>query len=199
MSSMLTQALMARAAAAHKRLGALQARDESGKLSSPDAMKTALRELNDLLEELRMATEQLQAASDDLALARREAGLQAERYHELHENLPLPCILTDDAGCVNEANTLAARMLNVTRLRLPGKPLLLFVPAREQYFQLLEKVRSSGVAADRLLVRPRDKRPRQVGINITTLPNQLKWCWVFTVSDDQFTDFDASMRSRLAS
>jgi PAS domain-containing protein len=182
--SMLSQALLARAEAAQKRLAALQDRDADAKVSSPVAMKTAIRELTDLLEELRMATEQLQAASDDLAAARREAAVQAERYYELHENLPLPCVLTDEMGCVNEANTLAARLLNVARPRLPGKPLLLFLPEREQYFQLLEKVRASGGGAERLLVRPRDKRPREVGISVTTLPNQLKWCWVFSEGPD---------------
>lgn len=178
--TMLSEALVARAAAAHKRLAALKERTSEQTSGTSATLRTALRELNDLLEELQLATEQLQSASDDLAAARREASVHTEHYRELHENLPLPCVLTDDMGCVNEANSLAARLLNVARVRLPGKPLLLFIPQREQYFQLLEKVRSDGAGADRLLMRPRDKRPREVGINITSLPHQAKWCWVFT-------------------
>lgn len=186
--TMLSEALIARAAAAQRRLAALQNRDAEAKRSSPDGLRTALRELSDMLEELRLATEQLQSASDDLAAARREASLRTEHYQELHENLPLPCVLTDDAGCVNDANSLAARLLNVARVRLPGKPLLLFMPQRDQFFHLIDKVRADGVGADRLLMRPRDKRPREVAINVTTLPAQAKWCWLFIEKSDERHD-----------
>jgi PAS domain-containing protein len=180
MNNTLAQALTARAATARRRLAAFEGRQVTGAHPSADGMKAAMREVSDLLEELRVATEQLYAASDDLALARREAIANAERYRELHEGLPLPCILTNESGDVDEANTLAATLLNVARPYLAGKPLLLFLPEREQYFGMLDRVRTEGSAGERLMVRPRDRRPRQVRIDVTALPHQLRWCWVFS-------------------
>jgi hypothetical protein len=179
MNNTLAHALMARAATAQRRLTTLEERSDLAK-ASPDAMKSVLRELSDVLEELRVATEQLQAASDDLAAARREAVGHAERYHELHEGLPLPCVLTNEAACVDEANMLAATLLNVARPFLPGKPLLLFLPERETYFRLLDDVRSGGTAGGKAMLRPRDRKPRPVTISVTALPNQLRWCWLFS-------------------
>jgi PAS domain-containing protein len=178
MSKMLTDALIGRTAAAQKRLMELQARQ----VEKPSAEHTrvALRELQDVLEELRVATEQLHAATDDLALARREALASAERYKELHEGLPLPCILTDDSACVDQANTLAATLLNVARHYLPGKPLLLFLPERDSYFGILNSVRETGTGSTRALLRPRDRKPKPVNINVTSLPHQLRWCWVIS-------------------
>jgi PAS domain-containing protein len=180
MNPALTRALVARAAAAERRLASLEGEGSAEARSAPQLLKVALRELGELLEELRVATEQLQAASDDLAAARREADANAGRFMELYERLPLACVLTDDVGMVDEANTLAATLLNVARPHLSGKPLLLFLPEREHYFQLVQDVRVNGSAAGRVLLRPREKKPRPVGISITALPQQLRWCWVFS-------------------
>jgi PAS domain-containing protein len=178
MSKMLTDALVVRAAAAQKRLSELQVRQ--AEKPSAEHTRVALRELQDVLEELRVATEQLHAATDDLSQARREALASAERYRELHEHLPLPCILTDDSACVDQANTLAATLLNVARHYLPGKPLLLFLPERDAYFSILNSVRETGSGASRALLRPRDRKPKPVNINVTVLPHQVRWCWVIS-------------------
>jgi hypothetical protein len=45
---------------------------------------------------------------------------------------------------------------------------------------MLDRVRTEGSAGERLMVRPRDRRPRQVRIDVTALPRQLRWCWVFS-------------------
>lgn len=178
MSKMLTDALIVRAAAAQKRLSELQARQ--AEKPSAENTRVVLRELQDVLEALRVATEQLHAASDDLAHARREALASAERYRELHEHLPLPCILTDDSACVDQANSLAATLLNVARHYLPGKPLLLFLPERDAYFSILNSVRETGAGSGRALLRPRDRKPKPVNINVTALPHQVRWCWVIS-------------------
>ncbi len=138
MNNSLAQALVARAAAARKRLTALEGRIDEGDGASRVTLKLALRELGDVLEELHVASEQLYAASDDLAAARRDAVAHAERYRELHEGLPVPCILTNPEGCVDEANGHAATLLNVAGRYLVGKPMLLFMPERDQYFRMLE-------------------------------------------------------------
>jgi PAS domain-containing protein len=176
----LAEVLVARAATARKRLSALEGRIDRSSRPSPDTLKMALRELGDLLEALHVATEQLQAVADDLIAARRDAVAHADRYRELHEGLPVPCILTDPEGCVDEANTLAATLLNVARPYLAGKPLLLFMPERDHYFRMLERVRSEGSAAERAILRPRDRKPRPVTVGVSALTGQMRWCWVFS-------------------
>ncbi|HEY7498845.1 MAG TPA: PAS domain-containing protein [Vicinamibacterales bacterium] len=180
MNNTLAHSLVARAAAAQKRLALLEGRVDVGSKPSAEMMKAALRELGEVLDALRVATEQLHAASDDLMAARRDAVAHAERYRELHEGLPVPCILTDPEACVDEANGHAAALLNVARPYLTGKPLLLFMPERDQYFRMLERIRVDGSTTDRATLRPRDRKPRTVSIGVTALANQARWCWVFS-------------------
>ena len=180
MNTNLAHALMTKTAAAQKRLATLEGREAVATKPSAEAMRAALRELSEVLEELRVATEQLHAAFDDLTVARQEALANAARYRELHEGLPLACILSDQDGQVEQANALAATLLNVAKPYLPGKPLLLFLPERESYFRLLDQVRSAGSATQRAMLRPRDRKPRPVSIGVASLPQQLRWCWVFS-------------------
>ena len=71
------------------------------------------------------------------------------------------------------------KWLNVARPYLPGKPLLLFMPERDQYFGILERVRADGNASDRAVLRPRDRKPRVVNVGVAALSNQMRWCWIF--------------------
>jgi PAS domain-containing protein len=180
MNSQFAYTLMMRADAARKRLAQLEAQHDASPRRSTDAMRTALRELNDILEELRTATEQLQTAMDDVVAARQQAVAFEERYYQLQEGLPRPLILTTETGCVDEANNLAADLLNVARRYLLGKPLLLFIPDREQYFQMLEEVREKGSSGGRVTLRPREQKPRQVTVDVCALPQQMRWCWLIS-------------------
>jgi PAS domain-containing protein len=179
MNAKFALTLLTRAEAARKRVAALEARATRSPKES-DSLKVALDELDVALEEVRIAADQLHAAMDDLMQARRVASDFEERYRELHERLPLPCVLTNELGCVDEANASAASLLNVAPRFLSGKPLLLFFPERDQYFELIESVRSSGIGNARLTVRPRDRKPKQMSIDVSTMPQQVRWCWVFS-------------------
>ncbi len=180
MNSQFASTLMMRADAARKRLTRLEAQHDASPRRSADAMRIALRELNDILEELHTATEQLQMAMDDVAMARQQAVAFEERYYQLQEGLPFPFILTNESGCVDEANSLAADLLNVARRYLLGKPLLLFTLDRGQYFHMLEEVREKGSSAGHLTLRPREQKPRQVTVGVSALPQQLQWCWLIS-------------------
>jgi PAS domain-containing protein len=180
MNSEFAYTLITRAEAARKRLAQLEHKHESSPRRSADAMRIALRELNDVLDELRTATEQLQAAMDDVAIARQQASVFEERYYQFQECLPLPCILTNEAGCVDEANSLAADLLNVAQRYLVGKPLLLFLPEREQYFNMIEAAKERGSTAGRLVLRPREQKPRPVNVGVSLLPQQTRWCWLIS-------------------
>ena len=179
MNQSLTRVLMTRTAAAEKRLMVLTQQYERGEKTNPHLVKAALRELSDALEELRVATEHLQVAADDLAAARREATASADAYRELYDGLPMPCVLTNERGTVDEANAHASKLLNVAAPYLSGKPLLLYLPQRDTYFRLLETVSIEGVARAKAMLRPRDRKPVQVNVTVTALKRQVRWCWVF--------------------
>jgi PAS domain-containing protein len=179
MNQSLTRVLITRAAAAEKRLMTLTQQQERGERPSGHLSKTALRELGEALEELRVATEHLQLAADDLAVSRREATASADSYRELYEGLPMPCILTNEQGTVDEANMHASKLLNVAAPYLTGKPLLLYLPQRDTYFRLLEQVSIDGTARAQAMLRPRDRKPVEVNVTVTALKRQVRWCWVF--------------------
>jgi PAS domain-containing protein len=178
MNQTLTHALLTRTAAVEKRLMVL-AQEHAGDKPTPQLMKSTLRELGETLEELRVATEQLQLAADDIAVARREATVNADRYRELYEGLPVACLMTNDEGCVTDANTFASKLLNVSGPYLTGKPLLLYLPQREAYFDLLERVKNDGHASAHAVLRPRDRKPVNVKLTVAALKQQSRWCWVF--------------------
>ena len=115
MNHSLTRVLLTRTAEAEKRLMALTEQHERGNKPGPQLSKSALRELGDVLEELRVATEHLQLAADDLASARRDATAGVENYRELYEGLPMPCLLTNEQGSVDEANGHASKLLGRAR------------------------------------------------------------------------------------
>jgi PAS domain-containing protein len=168
-----------RTAAVEKRLMVMAQEHDGGQKPTPQLMKSALRDLGETLEELRVATEQLQLAADDIAVARREASLNADRYRELYEGLPMACLMTNDDGCVTDANACASRLLNVSAPYLAGKPLMLYLPQREAYFDLLERVKTDGHANAHVVVRPRDRKPVDVKLTVAALKQQSRWCWVF--------------------
>jgi PAS domain-containing protein len=134
--------------------------------------------LAETLADLRLATDYLQAASDDLVVAREERALQAAHYRELHQALPVPCVLTDEDGHIEEVNAAASALLDVAPRYVEGKDFLLFFPERDVYFQLLDGLRSAGAATARTIVRPREKRSRPVTISASTLKNQQRVCWI---------------------
>lgn len=179
MNQTLTHALLTRAAAVEKRLMVMAQQYDGGVSPTPQLVKAALRDFGEAVEALRGATEQLRLAADDIAAARREATLNADRYRELYEGLPMGCVMTNDEGSITDANTFASKLLNVSAPYLAGKPLLLYLPQRESYFELLGRVKSDGYASARTIVRPRDRKSIDVNLTVAALKQQARWCWVF--------------------
>jgi hypothetical protein len=182
MNQSLTHVLMTRTAAAEKRLLALSEQQERGGKPDSRVAKSALRELSEALKELRVATEHLELAADDLAIARRDASASADNFREFFDVLPVSCVITNDHGVVDEVNAHASKLLNVATAYLTGKPLLLYLPQRDLYFQLFEQVKVEGSAQARVMVRPRDRKAIEVGVAVTALKQPQRWCWVFSDS-----------------
>jgi PAS domain-containing protein len=144
-----------------------------------ETLSAVFDDLETLTQELQSLREHLNVATSDLTLARQQATDYARRYAELHELLPQPCVLTDEDGSVDSANALASTLFNVGQRYLAGKPLLLYLPEREQYFRTLDAVRLAGNSSSRMLVRPRERKPRILRVSVSALPSQLRWCWIF--------------------
>ena len=173
MNSTFPSSLMMKADALRRRLAALEAAPRP----SSDAIRNALRELDDVLEQLRAAAERLQIANDEVVVARQQTLVLEDRYNQLLEGLPLPVIVTDDDGRIEEANVRAADLLNVAQRYLHGKPLLLFLPDREEYFAMIGELRAVGCTFRSLTLRPREQRPRKVTMGVSVIPSSLRWCW----------------------
>jgi hypothetical protein len=56
---------------------------------------------------------------------------------------------------------------------------MLYLPQREAYFDLLERVKTDGHANAHVVVRPRDRKPVDVKLTVAALKQQSRWCWVF--------------------
>jgi CheY-like chemotaxis protein len=81
---------------------------------------------------------------------------------------PLPMIVTDRNGSIMSANGPAARLLNVTARGLQDRSMLaFFAPGRERVASLLDGARRGLVTQGRATLRPRDRRPFVVKVEIT--------------------------------
>lgn len=172
-------ALTVRTIAARGRLAELERR--AGKLASGSGglIGSALKELSAALEDLHSANEQMRDDLDALMQARTEAQEAAARLDEFVNAVRVPCVWTDEDGAIREANEAAAALLNVARQRLPGKPLLLFLGERAAFFDALLALKhdSHAVVTFDIVVRPREKRPRDARVTARWMQHDARWCW----------------------
>jgi PAS domain-containing protein len=94
--------------------------------------------------------------AQNLLLAEREAALlqqrldaamkavsgERQRYQEFFDALPIPCLVTDMGGCIEEANLAAGGLLEVPAKRLKGKDLtsLMSVSQRSSFVSRLSSL-----------------------------------------------------------
>ena len=90
------------------------------------------------------------------------------RPERAEPDAPLPMVVTDKDGSILSANAAAARLLNVTPRGLQERSMLaFFAPGRERVASLAEGARRGFVTQGRATVRPRDRRPFQVKVEIS--------------------------------
>lgn len=170
--------LTVKANAARSRLASLQRRAE--RLAAPEGalVKAALKELADTVEQLQVASDELEAHVAELGRARAATLAAEQRFTELLEVLPCPCVWTTDAGEILEANPSAAGLLNVSRQHLVGRPLMLFLSGRSAFQSTLTALTNgSTVVADIAgEVRPRERRARGVRVVARRLSDD-QICW----------------------
>jgi len=92
-----------------------------------DSAWLALQEVDIAHEELRVAEEELHAQADEIAATRYALDAERRRYAELFEKAPDAYLVTDEHGCVIEANRRAGALFNMDPLFFAGKPLTSFI------------------------------------------------------------------------
>ena len=177
------QNLTLRRNAALSRLTALQRRAE--RVSAPGAgvIGSALNELTAALEEVQVATEQLEQQIEELATAKIEARTGRDQMNELIEVLPVACVWTTADGEIDRANGAAAEMLNVSAARLAGRPLMLFTTERRAFSDALAALTEgvTRVVEVTAVIRPRERRPREVRLIGRKLQHDTRYCWFLSL------------------
>jgi PAS domain-containing protein len=171
--------LTLKTATAMGRLADLQRRAEHAPEKASPVIKPALRELTTALEELQVANEHLQTQVDELATLRWNAASVQQRLDEFADAVPTPCVWTDVGGVIAEGNEAACTLLNISKQRLGGKPLMLFVTDRDALFGALHSLRD-GLARKveaEMVVRPRERRPRKMRVLGCRLEHDLRCAW----------------------
>ena len=174
------ESLTIRTVSAFQRLADLETRGRRVAGEKAGVLKTALRELEMALEELRTANEQLTELVEDVSGARAAAQKMRAELSEFRDVVPLACVLTDDAGQIAEANPAAGELLNVAPRHLGGKPLSLYISDRDRFFRMIASAgRPLEPSSADLIVRPRERKPRPMKVRVSRLEQGEKLCWFF--------------------
>lgn len=171
------QSLSLRTNAALTRLAELQRRAEHTGAAQASVVRPAMKELTNTLEELQVANEQLHEYVSALVEVRQTREHMAALHEEFVNTLPLPCLWTDAAGVIIEANEATALLLNVGTSRLTGKPLSLYCVTRLAFFEALDVLKASTVVEITTRVRPRERRAREVRLTGRRLRHDERICW----------------------
>ena len=175
------QILTLKTATAMGRLADLQRRAEHAPEKASPVIKPALRELTTALEELQVANEHLQTQLDELGALRWNATGIQRRLDEFADVVPTPCVWTDVAGVIADGNQAACALFNISKQRLAGKPLMLFVTGRDALFSALHSLRDGTARAveAEMTVRPRERRPRKLRVRGHRLEHDERCVWFF--------------------
>jgi PAS domain-containing protein len=173
------QVLTLKTATAMGRLADLQRRADHAPEKASPVIKPALRELTTALEELQVANEHLQSQVDELGALRRSAVSAQRRLDEFADAVPVACVWTNDAGLIADGNLAACELLNISKPRLAGKPLMLFVTDRDRLFGALSRLAdgSAQTVEAEMVIRPRERRPRKLHVSGNRLEHDLRCVW----------------------
>ena len=93
--------------------------------------------LEQAIEQLRVAEEELRVQNEELKANREATASALDRYQELFDLAPDAYLTTDTLGIIQEANSAAARLLNMPAEILRGKPVSGFVsPGKRRAFRV---------------------------------------------------------------
>lgn len=126
----------------------------------------------------------------DLECRRLHATLEAQTraWEYLFECVPVACVATDHSGCIVDANSAAAALLNVGPKRLLGRQLMLFSTDRTAFADVLRRATPGSESVESSMVlRPRERKPVAVRAYVAPpLPGGSDvWLWFLTAMPEQ--------------
>ncbi|MBC1219895.1 PAS domain S-box protein [Nostoc sp. UCD121] len=164
-----------------KRVALLQRQSEQQKAQEDiEVITDVFKELYLALEEMQIANEDLQQQNEELFNAQQSLIAQGQRYQELFEEVPDAYLVTDPTGVIQEANSAAQNMLNISKNFLLGKPLGIFVLEKELIAFHLKVTHLSDRAEIpdwkmqewEANMRPRNKTPIVAAMKVAAIRNQ---------------------------
>ncbi|MBD2560785.1 MULTISPECIES: PAS domain S-box protein [Nostoc] len=99
---------------------------------SPDLLPQAFKELYNTSKVVQLAAEELYQQNEELIQTRNYLETERQHYQELFEFAPDAYLVTNTEGIIEEANHTAAKLLNVSKQFLVGKPMINFVSLEER-------------------------------------------------------------------
>ncbi|ODH00750.1 transcriptional regulator [Nostoc sp. KVJ20] len=121
-----------RAEALHKRLADLYQTANVLPWIPADLLPQAFKELYNTSKIVQLAAEELYQQNEELLQTRDWLEAERQRYQELFELAPDGYLVTNTEGIIQEANLTAAKLLNVSKHFLVGKPMINFVLLEER-------------------------------------------------------------------
>lgn len=163
-------------ASAQQRLATLQRR-ASAESADSKLLPRALKEAENLLEQLRVAQEQLVEGRQRLEGMQAELTKQYEKYWELFDEMPDPYVVTKPDSSIVEANRAAAELFNVSQRFLIGKPLSVFVcQDRSGFLKALESMGDHTRPTELpFRLRPRERAPLDVSATVRADGRSIRW------------------------
>ncbi|MFS0516309.1 ATP-binding protein [Nostoc sp. UIC 10607] len=164
-----------------KRVALLQRQSEQEKAQEEiKLIATVLKEVHLALEELQIANEDLQQQNEELSHTQKDLVAQRQRYQELFEEVPDAYFVTDTKGVIQEANSAATTLLNISKSFLLGELLEIYVVEKEiiAFHLKLTHLRDRAEIPDwkmqewEVNLRPRDRTPIIAAVKVVAIRNQ---------------------------
>ncbi|MEH2264643.1 PAS domain-containing protein [Nostoc sp.] len=164
-----------------QRVALLQRRSEQQKAQEDIELITdVFKELYLALEEMQIANKDLHQQNEKLFSAQQSLIAQNQRYQELFEGVPDAYLVTDPKGVIQEANSAANTLLNISKNFLLGKPLANFVLEKEliAFHLKLNHLRDRAAIPNwkmqewEVSLRPRDKTSITIAVKVAAIRNR---------------------------
>ncbi|BAZ50549.1 putative transcriptional regulator, Crp/Fnr family protein [Nostoc sp. NIES-4103] len=116
-----------RTEALHQRLADLYQTASVLPWIQPDLLPQAFKELYSNSKMVQLAAEELYEQNEELIKTRNLLEAERQRYQDLFEFAPDGYLVTNAEGIIREANVSAAKLFNVPKQFLVGKPMIQFI------------------------------------------------------------------------
>jgi len=142
--------------------------------SEADLLAEAMESLQISFEELCVAEEEMRVQNEELIAVNQKLHAEHQRYLELFDLAPDGYMVTDLDGIIQEANLAAARLLNVRREFLAGKPMLIYINEQDRRTfdsWLTSLMQGKNILGREIGMQPRDGTPFPAALSLSLIHN----------------------------